>query len=295
MEVKDIIAKIKQDLNNGDIKVMSNDGYRYYTDVLTESIQVPITTPEETAKLYEKLIINPTNSRSLSTAFDDLPRVSMFVGQPDTGKTYTAFQMAKQFGIEPILIMCRDNLNLETLLEDFKLVDGKPAYEESLAIKALSGTDDAIIILDEFNTLLTGVMKTFQPIFDTTSPTFEYKGKIYTKNLKCKFIVTLNDKDKGISVIPNAILSRSKLRWFNPVELPVLAKWTNLDIKWITIVHQLFKILGLLDIFGSRQLMMLHGDTVENIKNHLIGLCNVRNVDAKVVDTLQVQQLINQL
>jgi hypothetical protein len=295
MEAKDIIARIKKDINNGDIKVMSNDGYRYYTDVLTETIQVPITTPEETAKLYEKLVINPANAQTMNTGFTDLPRVSMFVGQPDTGKTYMAFELAKQHKIEPILIMCRDNLNLETLLEDFKLIDGKPAYTESLAIKALSGTDNAIIILDEFNTLLTGVMKTFQPIFDTTSPTFEYKGKIYTKNLNCKFFVTLNDKDKGISVIPNAILSRSKLRWFPPVELPTLARWTGLDIKWITIVHSLYKILGLLDIFGSRQLKMIHGDTVENIKNHLIGLCNVRNVDAKAVDTLQVQQLINQL
>lgn len=297
METKDIIQRIKDDLTKGDIKVMNNDGYRYYTDVLTESVIIPITTPAETAAMYEKLIINPAAAQALPIdPFDALPRVSMFIGQPDTGKTYLAFQIAKDCGIEPLFKMCRDSLNLETLLEDFTLVDGKPVFQESLAIKLLSGTERAIIILDEFNTLLTGVMKTLQPIFDDTSTTFEYRGKVYQKNMNCKFIVTLNDKDKGISIVPDAILSRSRLRWFSPVSPTTLANWTNTSLQWVQELHKIYKVLGMLNVFGTRQIKMLKQATsTEEIKNHLYGLCMMKNVDAKIIDTIQIQSMLAKL
>src|SRR5690606_17667558 len=126
-----------------------------------------------------------------NSGFDALPRVSLYVGQPDTGKTYKAIKVAEDAGIVPLIKMCRDNLNLETLLEDFILIDGKPVFNESVALQMMSDPNKAkgIIVFDEFNTLLTGVMKTLQPIFDETSTTFEYRGKIYEKNLNCKFIV----------------------------------------------------------------------------------------------------------
>lgn len=297
METKDIIQRIKDDLTKGDIKVMNNDGYRYYTDVLTESVIIPITTPAETAAMYEKLIINPAAAQALPMdPFDALPRVSMFIGQPDTGKTYLAFQIAKDCDIEPLFKMCRDSLNLETLLEDFTLVDGKPVFQESLAIKLLSGTERAIIILDEFNTLLTGVMKTLQPIFDDTSTTFEYRGKVYQKNMNCKFIVTLNDKDKGISIVPDAILSRSRLRWFSPVPPTTLANWTNTPLQWVQELHKIYKVLGMLNVFGTRQIKMLKQATsTEEIKNHLYGLCMMKNVDAKIIDTIQIQSMLAKL
>lgn len=296
MEIKDIIKQMTEDLTNKKIKVVNNDGYRYYTDVLTESIIIPITTPEETAKIYEKLMLNKQQTNNATDLFDSLPRVSMFVGQPDTGKTYLAEKIARDCGITPLFKMCRDNLNLETLLEDFKLIDGKPVFEESLAIKMMSGTERHIIILDEFNTLLTGVMKTFQPIFDDTSTTFEYRGKIYKKNMNCKFIVTLNDKDKGISVVPDAILSRAYIKWFEPVPPTTIAQWTKTDINWVNRVFKIYKILGLLNIFGTRQIKILKSlKDVNAIKNHLYGLCQMKNIDTKVLETLQVQTEINQL
>jgi hypothetical protein len=301
MTHKEIIKQMTEDLNNGVIKVMSNDGYRYYTDVLTESIQVPITTPKETAQMYKKLVIDPQNKVNTKGAqpvnlFASLPRVSMYIGQPDTGKTYQAIQTAKACGLDPLIKMCRDSLNLETLLEDFVLVDGKPVFQESVALKMLSGTKEGIIILDEFNTLLTGVMKTMQPIFDDTSTTFEYRGKIYNKNLNCKFIVTLNDKDKGISVVPDAILSRSKLKFFDPVPPPVLSKWTNTKLQYVQGLHEIYKIAGLLGVFGTRQINMLKNLTdVNEIKNHLYGLCMMKNIDSKIIDSLQVTNKLNQL
>lgn len=297
MDKQAIIKRMRDDINNGITKVVSDDGYRYYTDVLTETLKVPLTTPGETAELYEKIFINPVNKPTKKgNLFKFLPRVSMFIGQPDTGKTYKAFEIAKQCDIEPLFKMCRDNLNLETLLEDFKLDDGKPVFKESLAIKYLSDDKPHIIILDEFNTLLTGVMKTMQPIFDDTSTTFEYRGKIYKKNMNCKFIVTLNDKDKGISIVPDAILSRSKLTWFEPVNLGTLAKWTGVDLNWITNLHSIYKILGLLSIFGTRQIKMLHQQNdLKEIKSHLYSLCRMKNIDDKAVETLQVQNMLNKL
>lgn len=297
MTTAEIIQRIRDDLTNKVVKVMNNDGYRYYTDVLTESIIVPITTTDETAAAYEKAFINlAQKTASNNDPFLSLPRVSMFIGQPDTGKTYLAEKIAKDCGIVPLFKMCRDNLNLETLLEDFKLEDGKPVFQESLAIKYLSGTERAIIILDEFNTLLTGVMKTLQPIFDDTSTTFEYRGKVYHKNMNCKFIVTLNDKDKGISIVPDAILSRSHLKWFEPVPITTIANWTNTPLQWVSDLYNIYKLLGLLNVFGTRQVKMLRqvGD-VQAIKNHLYGLCMMKNIDAKILETLQVQTMLNKL
>lgn len=298
MTTQEIIDRIREDLNNKIVKVVVSDGYRYYTDVLTESIIVPITTPDETAAVYKKLMIDG-QQKAVATHTDPflaLPRVSMFVGQPDTGKTYLAEKIARDCGITPLFKMCRDNLNLETLLEDFKLVDGKPVFEESLAIKMMSGTERAIIIFDEFNTLLTGVMKTLQPIFDDTSTTFEYRGKIYNKNMNCKFIVTLNDKDKGISVVPDAILSRATIRWFEPVSVATIANWTNTPIEWVTNLFEIYKLLGILNVFGTRQVKMLYNlKDPAAIKNHLYGLCQMKNVDPKVLDTLQGQTMLNKL
>lgn len=297
MTTQEIIARMREDINKGIVKVVSSDGYRYYTDTLTEQIVVPITTPDETANLYERLIINATQARAEASKdlFVTLPRVSMFVGQPDTGKTYKAFEVAKQCGIIPLFKMCRDNLNLETLLEDFKLVDGKPVFEESLAIKYMTDNEKHIIVFDEFNTLLTGVMKTMQPIFDDTSTTFEYRGKVYHKNMNCKFIVTLNDKDKGISVVPDAILSRVELTFFDPVTTNTISKWTNVNIEWINSLFNIYKVLGITNIFGTRQIKILSGKSIERIKNHLYGLCKMTKTDDKLLDTLQVQQLINKL
>lgn len=297
MTTQDIINRITQDLKSGTIKVVSSDGYRYYTDVLTESIIVPITTAQETAESYKKLFIDVhTSTQNPQDLFDSLPRVSMFIGQPDTGKTYKSLELAKHCSVIPLFKMCRESLNLETLLEDFTLIDGKPVFEESLAIKYMSDNDKHIIILDEFNTLLTSVMKTFQPIFDETSTTFEYKGKIYNKNMNCKFFITLNDKDKGISVVPDAILSRSKLTWFDPVPLTTLAIWTGVDLEWISNLYNVYKALGLLTIFGSRQIKMLRQtNDITSTKNHLKGLCLMKNLDVKLLDTLQITNLLNKL
>jgi len=297
MTLQDIVIRMRADIKSGVTMVMNTDGYRYYTDTLTQSIMVPITTDKETALLYEKVFINPIKKGAApADPFLELPRVSMSIGQPDTGKTHDAIEIAKACGLDPLLKMCRDSLNLETLFEDFTLVDGKPVFKESLALKMLSGTDRGIIILDEFNTLLTGVMKTLQPIFDDTSTTFEYRGKVYNKNLNCKFIVTLNDKDKGISIVPDAILSRSRLKWYEPVPPPVVAKWTGVPVAWVNNLYQIYKALDLLGVFGSRQITMLYGKSDQQaIKNHLIGLCNMKNIDSKAVEVLQVQNLIAQL
>ncbi len=294
METKDIIERMKSDMKQGLIKVLSNKGFRYYTDTTTETLKIPITTTEETARLYEKLVINKKDQEKIDP-FEKLPRVSLFVGQPDTGKTYFAEKIARDCGIVPLLKMCRDNLNLETLLEDFKLTDGNPTFEESIALKMLSDDERHIIIFDEYNTLLTGVMKTMQPIFDKTSTTFEYRGKIYKKNLNCKFILTLNDKDKGISIVPDAILSRAHIKWFDPVSVETIAQWTNTDVKWVEKVYNIYKILNLLGIFGTRQIEIIRYLDAQEIKNHLIGLCSMKNIDARTVTTLQVESLIASL
>lgn len=293
MNTKEILDQISKDLASKKIKVLVKDNYRCYTDGIDEVI---MTDPNETAINYYNTFINKTTKGLINVSFKDLPRCTVFVGQPDTGKTYKAQQLASDYNVNHILIMARDNLNLETLLEDFTLVDGKPVFKESLAIKMLSGTEPGLIIIDEFNTLLTGVMKTLQPLLDNTSKTFEYKGKVYKKNLNCKFILTLNDKDKGISVIPDAILSRSKIVYFNQPSIQTLANWSGQTEQYVQTVYDVYKTLGLLGLFGTRQINVLSQlKTNDEITAHFTGLLSLRGMKTDMINTLEIQRLFTNL
>lgn len=284
---KKVLEQIKADLDAGEIKIETVNGHRAYTNGVCS---VPLTTTAETLKNYYYTFINV---KQKNHDFDILPRVSLFVGPPDSGKTYRAQEIAESCNIPHILIMARDNLNLETLLEDFTLVDGKPVMKESKAIEFLSGTEQCLMIIDEFNTLLTGVMKTFQPLLDTTSKTFIYKDKVYQKNLNCKFILTLNEKDKGISVLPDAILSRCFVRYFDKPSVEVLSKWTEVPVGTINLYKGIYNALKLDTVFGSRQLMNLKDKTVPEIESHLRGLCLLRGLDtAGQITSLEIKQKI---
>ena len=287
MTQKEILEKIKNDLRTGAIRVETRDTHRVYTDGKKEILMEDT---DSTLQNYYNTFINPQPTVKTGSIFDNLERCTIFVGPPDTGKTYKAVSMCEDNNIKYILIMGRDDLTLETLLEDFVLVDGKPAYKESLALQMLSGTEECVIIIDEFNTIRTGVMKTFQPILDNTSKTFEFKGKVYNKNLKCKFIFTLNDKDKGISILPDAILSRSQFIYFYPCTLNVLSNWTGYKIEFIKAVQELYSVLDLLPIFGTRQLNIIKNcSDVDEITKHLVGLLAMRNKESKMITTPEVQ------
>jgi len=294
MTKDEILKQMRDDLANKKIRVEARDTYRVYTDGVNE---VMIGDPEQTIREYYNTFIAKKNSNVVAQgSFDELPRVSIYVGPPDTGKTYSAIKYCKDNNIDYILIMGREDLTLETLLEDFTLIDGKPAYQESLALKYLSGTNKCIIIIDEFNTLRTGVLKTFQPLFDNTSSTFEFKGKIYQKNMNCKFICTLNDKDKGISILPDAILSRSYLKYYDKPDESVLALWTGLDILYINAVKEIFEFLDLMPIYGVRQLQILSKmSNAGAITEHLKGLLSLRNRDIKTLNTPEVQAKLSGL
>lgn len=293
MTEQDIIKRMTSDINSKKVHVESKDGYRCYTD---GTKYVPITSNKETIQAYYNTFIAAPVQQQAAGNFAELPRCTIYVGQPDTGKTYKAQQLAADYNVPHIILMARDNLNLETLLEDFTLVDGKPVFQESLAIKMLSGTDDCLIIIDEFNTLLTGVMKTLQPLLDTTSKTFEYKGKVYTKNLNCKFILTLNDKDKGISIIPDAILSRSKIVYFNQPDINVLAQWSNQPVHYVQELYDVYKTLGLLSMFGTRQINVLATmKTQQEITSHFTGLLSLRGMKSEMLNTIEVQRIFTKL
>jgi len=294
MTDKEIIQRMQDDIKKGIVHIEAKDTYRICTDGTKE---IMLSDAKSTAEAYYKTFILPTiNVGKTLTGFDALPRVSIYVGPPDSGKTYSAINYCKINNIPYLLIMGREDLTLETLLEDFTLIDGKPAYTESLALQYLSGTDKCIIIIDEFNTLRTGVLKTFQPLFDNTSTTFEFKGKVYTKNMNCKFICTLNDKDKGISILPDAILSRSYLKYYDKPEENILSLWTGLDVLFINTAKEIFDLLDLMPVYGTRQLQVIAGlNNINEITEHLKGLLALRNKDIKLLQTPEVQSKLGGL
>ena len=139
-------------------------------------------------------------------------------------------------------------------------------------------------------------MKTLQPLLDTTSKTFEYKGKVYNKNLNCKFILTLNDKDKGISIIPDAILSRSKIVYFDQPDIATLAKWSGQSEQYCQNAFEVYKTLGLLSLFGTRQINVLSTmRTVDEVTAHFVGLTSLRGMKQDMISTIEVQRILSQL
>lgn len=295
MTNQEIAAQIAADLKVKKVWVESKDGYRCYTDGKNS---VPITTTVETVKLYYETFIKQKSGNTPTNNFDTLYKCNIFVGKPDSGKTYKAERMCMEENIPYILIPCRDSLNLETLLEDFTLVDGKPVFTDSLSIKFMSDKNEekCCIVLDEFNTLTTGVMKMLQPMLDNTSTCFEYKGHVYKKNPNCKFVLTMNDKDKGISVLPDAILSRSKIVYFEQPDNNILAQWTNTPIEVVNDIYNIYKTLGLLPIFGTRQISCIKQlKTIDNITSHFLGLCSLRGMNIDNLRTVEIQRLFGTL
>lgn len=289
---QEIIKLMKEAIDSGNIKMEVKDMYRTYTNGIKEII---IGEPNDTLYDFYNTFISPKELVD-SGFFDALPRCTIYVGPPDTGKTYKAVKECEHNNIPYILIMGREDLTLESLLQDFTLIDGKPSYTNSLALDYLSGTNKCVIIIDEFNTLRTGVLKTFQPLFDTTSDTFEFKSKVYKKNMDCKFICTLNDKDKGISILPDAILSRSKFIYFDKQNTDTLVKWTGYDKNFILNVEALYNFLDLLPIYGTRQLEIIHSClTMDDIVNHFKGLLSMRNKDIKIISTPEFQTKVNKI
>ena len=56
-----------------------------------------------------------------------------------------------------------------------------------------------------------------------------------------------------------------------------IAQWTGAPVQWVTELYKIYKILGLLNIFGTRQVKMLKQmNDVQAIKNHLYGLCMMK-------------------
>ena len=299
-----VLKQMREDLDNGLIEIKTSAvGRSYVTN--DGNIEIPIGETKQTAFDYYNKIIVPQYFSSNKNVkqkfgFDQLPRVSIYVGQPDTGKTYSAINLCKEYNVDYVFLMARDTLTLETLLQDFTVVDGKPVFKESLAIKYLSDDDYHVIIIDEFNTLLTGVMKTLQPILDDTSTTFEFNGKVYKKNLKCKFIFTLNDKDKGISTIPDAILSRSYIKYFDPVDTDVLATWSNSTKQQVECIKKLFTLLNITNLFGTRQIKVIKNlKDDKDIKNHFKGILSLNGSDMNksltVLDSIEAKTLITQI
>lgn len=113
---------------------------------------------------------------------------------------------------------------------------------------------------------------------------------MYNKNMHCKFICTLNDKDKGISILPDAILSRSKFKYFDKPDVNVLMQWTGYSNQFIALMLDMFEVLDIMPVFGTRQLKMIHDCAdVNEITNHFTGLLALRNKDVKLLKTPEVQ------
>lgn len=294
LEVK---KKFNEAFSKGEIKTETKDSGRVY---IINDITIPLTNTSEVLETYYNLVLNKTSNASVE--FNKLNRCTIYVGQPDTGKTYKAINESKDIVGESnvILLICHNEMSLNNILETFTLIDGKPAYIPTYAFNCITDKQNGkyIIVLDEANTGSPSFLKSLQPLLDTTSTSFVFKdgtGKevICHKNPNCKFILTMNDKDKGINILPDAILSRSLIKYFTPVSVDTLSKWTGVSTQWITKLKQIYDTLKISNVFGSRQINALYGKGVNDISIHLKGLTALKGMSSSIIETTEITRLIN--
>lgn len=302
-QLKQIKDRVTQDLKKGVTVIDASASVRY---LVHNDIRIPMTDPLSAYQEYYDKIINAVGSVQVTSAnkLQEIEKVFkskkllIYVGKPDTGKTYKAITIGKNiFGEDrTIVAVCGGEMTFTSLLTTVPLNQEIKMVNSKMLELLTDPTDEpALVILDEANLLLTDVLKSMQPLLDTTNDTFTLGDTKYHLNKNCKFIFTMNDKDSGVNILPDAIISRAYLNYFDMPNDKTLAQWTGLPEKFVEETHRLFNVLNLLSLFGTRQLQTLYNCSSSEINLHIKGIIAVKGMEEELVDTPEVQNALIKL
>lgn len=224
----------------------------------------------------------------------ELRKVELWLGNPGTGKTYLAKQVAQRMkdqGVidDYVVINCHEELTVMSILKTTKTdAEGNWAFILNRVFHMI--TDKAqkryLVIFDEFNTLSMSVMKALQPILDDSDGEFDFEEHTYTKNINVQFVLTINHGDIGTSMLPDAIVDRTFKEFFDDVDYDQLSERSGIPtrvIKLIEQVREMFAHLGELPEFHKsvRRLKDIYGLSGKQLKKYIVSELELAHIEWK--------------
>lgn len=207
----------------------------------------------------------------------------LYVGNPGTGKTYQAAELARTTGRRFLRIGFKFGINFEAILREY---DKETGWKYSEFYKVLTSEEPAVVLFDEFN--IHGVdQKSFQILLDD-GPIIEVFGTSITKNPNIQYILAINPQDTQTDPISFAIEDRVVEVYFDLTDREMLGiaamPKTRFDIvKW---VFQKFEI-----PYSIRTLQKCNLLSKEEFKAHITALLKRRqeDFDVKIINSIEME------
>ena len=207
----------------------------------------------------------------------------LYVGNPGTGKTYQARELATTTGRRFLRIGFKFGINFESILREY---DKELGWKYTEYYKLLCSKEPAVVLSDEFN--IHGVdQKSFQILLDD-GPVIEVFGETVEKNPNIQYILAINPQDTQTDPISFAIEDRVVEVYFDLTDKEMLGitamPKTRFDIiKW---VFQKFEI-----PYSIRTLQKCNLLSKEEFKQHITALLKRRkeDFDVKIISSVEME------
>ena len=207
----------------------------------------------------------------------------LYVGNPGTGKTYQARELATTTGRRFLRIGFKFGINFESILREY---DKELGWKYTEYYKLLCSKEPAVVLFDEFN--IHGVdQKSFQILLDD-GPVIEVFGETVEKNPNIQYILAINPQDTQTDPISFAIEDRVVEVYFDLTDKEMLGitamPKTRFDIiKW---VFQKFEI-----PYSIRTLQKCNLLSKEEFKQHITALLKRRkeDFDVKIISSVEME------
>lgn len=222
----------------------------------------------------------------------ELRKAELWLSNPGVGKTTLAKNVSEKFlengQIEDYAIVnCHEELTVMSILKTTRTDEhGNWKFLLNKVFNMLTDATQApyIVVFDEYNTLPMSVQKSLQPIIDDTEGKFDFEDKEYTKNPNVTFILTMNHRDLGTNMLPDAILDRTFKVFFEDLTNEQLAQRSGVPehiIETIGKVRKMFEHLADLPEFHKsvRRLKDIKGLTGEQFKNYITSELELAGVE----------------
>jgi MoxR-like ATPase len=207
----------------------------------------------------------------------------LYVGNPGTGKTYQARELATLTGRRFLRIGFKFGINFESILREY---DKELGWKYTEYFGILKSKEPAVVLFDEFN--IHGVdQKSFQILLDD-GPVIEVFGETIEKNPNIQYILAINPQDTQTDPISFAIEDRVVEVYFDLTDREMLGitamPKTRFDIiKW---VFQKFEI-----PYSIRTLQKCNLLSKEEFKQHITALLKRRkeDFDIKIINSVEME------
>lgn len=224
-----------------------------------------------------KVVMKPTQQTTGGILFPML-----YVGNPGTGKTYQAKELADTTNRKFLRIGFKYGINFESILREY---DKDLGWKYTDFYNILTSTTPAVVLFDEFN--IHGVdQKSFQILLDDQDH-IEVFGQTIKKNPNIQYILAINPQDTQTDPISFAIEDRCVEVFFSLTDQTMLGitaiPKTRFDIvKW---VYQKFEI-----PYSIRTLQKCNQLTREEFKLHISALLKRRkdDFDPKIIESVEM-------